>query len=197
MATKPLGLAAVLSNKRTLLKLPEERLSVFKRKNHLHNYLTRYLLERASLAIKHHAARLRSADCRAKIIFSRRGGMNYDDFRDYLRLMKNGEEVIPSSGSISWEVIDPERIEALDHESRAGLQLADVSTSAIFKGVEPNVFGICERSYADDLRSRIIRKPLQNGKMGSAFGFGVTHVPTYGPTSPLTAEQRSFFESWK
>lgn len=94
-------------------------------------------------------------------------------------------------------MIDPDRIEAQDHDRRAGLQIADISTSALFKAVEPNGFGICEQSYANDLRRIVMRRPTQNGSNGPAFGFGVTHVPTISAKSPLTDDQRAFFESWK
>jgi hypothetical protein len=85
LSTKPIRAAAVLSNKRTLLTLPADRLATFKRKNHLHNYLSRYLLERVSTSIKSHASRTAGSDCRAKVVFSRRGGMSYEEFRNYLR----------------------------------------------------------------------------------------------------------------
>jgi hypothetical protein len=42
-----------------------------------------------------------------------------------------------------------------------------------------------------------MRRPTQNGSNGPAFGFGVTHVPTISAKSPLTDDQRAFFESWK
>lgn len=191
IGSRPLRVAAVLSNKATLLDLPAQRLAAFKRKNHLHNYLCRYLLERVSASLRTYAVAKSLSGCRAKVVFSKRGGMSYDDFRDYLRLIKDGREVIASRGAIDWSVIDPDRIEALDHASRAGLQVADIATSAMFKAVEPNTFGICEQSYADELRRVVWRRNA------CAFDCGVTHVPALRDATPLTDAQRKFFESWK
>jgi hypothetical protein len=54
--------------------------------------------------------------------------------------------------SIHWPVIDIDRIEALDHSRRAGLQLADVIASSFAAGVETDKYGNCEPRYAEILR---------------------------------------------
>ena len=190
LAGKHIGIIAALSNKRTLQDLPSDRFDVFKRKNQLYSYVTRYVLERASTICKRQAVRQGHDNCTARIVFSRRGGMQYDEFREYMTLIKEGREVISSRGVIDWDVIDPERIEAQDHGSRAGLQIADVVTSAIHLAVEPDGFGNYETSYADALRKRVLRGPD-----GIALDFGVVPMPKLSK-SPLSAEQRAFFESW-
>ena len=190
LSQKKVGVAVAMSNKATLLDVRPNLLEKFKQKNHLHNYLTRWLIERVSKCIK--ATHKGDGPCRAKIVFSRRGGMSYDEFREYMMLIRDGKEIKYSPGRIDWDVIDPDRIEALDHVSRAGLQLADIATSAFFKAVEPNNFGMFERSYADLLRPRILKMP---GK--SPYDCGITHVPRIDGRSPLSDEQRLFFESWR
>lgn len=193
LAGKPVRVAVVMSNKVTLLNLNKTRLETFKRKNHLHNYVCRWLLERVSLGLKTYAEERSMPNCRAKIVFSRRGGMNYDEFCEYLQLIKDGKEVMYSPGRIDWDVIDPERIEVADHERRAGLQLADICTSAMFKAVEPSGFGFYEQAYADELRSVVLR----NGDKLPPYNCGITHIPRLETNPPLTKEQRMFFESWK
>ena len=75
LSNKQIGVAVVLSNKSTLLDIRPDLLSVYKQKNHLHNYLTRWLLERVSRNIK--TVHRGDGPCRAKVVFSRRGGMSY------------------------------------------------------------------------------------------------------------------------
>lgn len=197
IASKPVRIAAALSNKVTLLDLPPERLKNYKQKNHLHNYVCRWLLERVSSGIKSISEARDEPQCRAKVVFSRRGGMNYDEFRSYLQLIKDGKEIIYSPGKIDWDVIDPARVDAQDHSVRAGLQLADISTSAIFHAVEPNPFGFTETGYADELRRVILRQEFKDGTKSPRYNCGITHIPNLSPNSPLSSEQRSFFDSWK
>ena len=190
LAEKPIGIVAALSNKQTLSVLPKERFDVFKRKNQLYSYVTRYVLERASNICKRHALKHGLASCQARVIFSRRGGMNYEEFREYMTLIREGREVIPSKGIIDWDVIDPERIDAKDHGSVAGLQLADVATSAVHHAVEPDGFGNFEQSYAEALRGRFLRGPN-----GLVLGFGIVPMPGLHKNPPLTGEQLAFFQS--
>jgi len=193
LGRKPVRIAAAISNKVTLLDLPPDRLQTYKRKNHLHNYLTRWLLERISAALKQDSIKYGLTNSSAKIIFSRRGGMNYTEFREYLTLIKENKEVINSPGKIDWDVIDPDNIQAMDHDKRAGLQLADIATSAIFKAVEPNRFEVCESSYANELRNVIFKHPVNK----SALDYGIIHIPRIKQNTPLNAEQKAFFNSWK
>lgn len=93
--------------------------------------------------------------------------------------------------TIDWDVIDPERIDAKDHGSIAGLQLADVVTSAIHHAVEPDGFGNFEQSYAQALRGRLLRGPN-----GLIINFGITPIPPLHKKPPLTPEQLAFFQSF-
>ena len=186
LASKQIGIVAALSNKRTLHSLPKDRFDVFKRKNQLYSYVTRYVLERASNICKRHALQKGGRNCTARVIFSRRGGMHYDAFKEYMTLIKEGREVIPSKGIIDWDVIDPDRIEAQDHGSRAGLQLADVVTSAIHLAVEPDGFGNYESGYANALRRRVLKGPD-----GVALGFGIVPMPNLHK-SPLSKGREYF-----
>lgn len=193
LGSKPVRVAVALSNKVTLLDLPAHRLQTFKRKNHLHNYLTRWLLERVSACLKVHALENKLINCKAKIVFSRRGGMNYGEFQEYLNLIRMGKEVIYSPGKIDWDVISPDLVEAQDHSKKAGLQLADISTIALFKGVEPNRYGQCELSYAKEFKKVMFRNP----RTGEAYNYGVTHIPQIDDRTPLSLEQKEFFNLWK
>lgn len=193
LGQKPVRIAAAFSNKITLLSLRPERLETFKRKNHLQNYLTRWLLERVSKALKLNAKSNGLPNAEAKVVFSRRGGMNYTEFQEYLSLIKEGREKIYSPGKIDWDVIDPDRVEAFDHAKRAGLQLADIATSAMFKAVEPNRFGFCESAYVNELRRVVFKNPMSK----SAIDHGIIHVPKIKNQNHLNSEQKEFFDSWR
>lgn len=192
LSGKRIGIIAALSNKQTLQNLPKERFDIFKRKNQLYSYVTRYVIERASDACKRHSIRNGHSNCTARIIFSRRGGMKYDEFQEYMTLIREGREVIRSPGVIDWDVVDPDRIEAADHGSRAGLQIADVTTSALHLAAEPDPFGNCETSYAEILRPRVLK-----AASGEALNFGIVPMPALHKSPPLNAAQRVFFESWR
>ncbi len=117
--------------------------------------------------------------------------MNYEEFREYMTIIKEKREAISSKGVIDWDVIDPEQIDAQDHCKVAGLQLADVVTSAIHHAVEPDGFGNFEQSYAEALRER-----FPKGPSGSILDFGIVPIPPLHKKPPLAPEQLAFFQSF-
>lgn len=184
IAEKPIGACVVSSNKITILDA--EELDVFKRKQHLYNYLTRFLLERVTVACKRRAAS-EGKKAALHVVFSRRKGTDYEQMRDYLKLMRDGKEKLKPVRSIDWNVLNPEDIAVENHKVRAGLQLADLFTSAIWKALEPNGYGRCEDRYARELSSRLIKFK------GAALNCGITIIPPYSKC-PLTKEQRAFLD---
>ena len=73
----PLRVMSVISNKRTIQP------GIYTQKNQLYFYLTRYLIERISWFCRDNRPPV-GENGQVKITFSRRGGMSYPDFRDYL-----------------------------------------------------------------------------------------------------------------
>jgi hypothetical protein len=61
---------------------------IYDEKNHLYFYLCRYLIERISWLCRDMRRNVPEGDGKVKIIFSRRGGMSYDDFRAYLERLR-------------------------------------------------------------------------------------------------------------
>src|SRR5260370_21594977 len=61
---------------------------IYTEKNQLYFYMTRYLIERLSWLCRDHRPSAPEGDGRVAITFSRRGGMQYDSFREYLELLK-------------------------------------------------------------------------------------------------------------
>ncbi len=123
MAKLRLGISVALSNKITLLDMKKRLLDQFKQPDHLQNYLTRYVLERASRCIKLRAQKMGLATARAKVVFSQRGRMNYGAFREYLELIRGGRERKFSPSKIDWDVIDPELVDVQPHAKLAGFNL--------------------------------------------------------------------------
>lgn len=121
------------------------------------------------------------------IMFSRRGGMNYNDFRDYLTRLKNkGRE----GSSIHWPVIDISAVDAQDHSRNASLQLADIVASSISSGLELDMYGNCEQRYAEILRPIIYRRD------NNYLSYGIKILPNHEECE-LIPEQLRMVELWK
>lgn len=158
----PIRSCNVISNKGTIPA------GTYDEKNQLYFYLTRYLIERLSWLCRDMRPSVPEGDGLVQIVFSRRGGMSIVDFKEYLNRLKNeGDDDI----RIHWPVIDIEGILAFDHSVNAGLQLADINTSAIASGLEPDLYGNCESRYAE------ILKPIVYCRRGNYYSYGMKVVP--------------------
>lgn len=180
LSEKPIRAISVLSNKTTA---PE---GVFTEKNQLYFYTTRYLIERISWLCRDMRPKVPEGDGRVKIVFSRRGGMSYDNFREYLIKMKEAKD---GAVKIHWPVIDIDGIEAFDHSSRAALQIVDVIASAFASGLEPDMYGNCEQRYAQELRKIVYNR---NGNYLS-YGLKLLHKI---PNERLSQDQCAIIESF-
>lgn len=185
IAKLPVGACLALSHKVTIPGSAFE--ATFKRKGYLYNYLVRWLLERATASCRKAA---RGDPASLKLVFSRRGGTNYQTMMEYLRLMRDGRELLPPARSIDWSILDIDKIVVENHSKWAGLQIADCVTSAFFAGVEPNAYGNSEPTYAQLLKGRLLKAN------GSYLNAGVTAVPSMAK-SALTPAQQAFFESFR
>ena len=135
-------------------------------------------------------------DGTVRIVFSRRGGMNYSDFRTYLNKLKSQQtnpnfDLSGDQMQIYWPAIDIEAVDALDHKNRAGLQVADVIAGAFSAAVEPNPYGDYEPRYAQTLRPRVAITTD-----GHFLGYGVKPVPKLG-LMELHPDQKAFFEWYR
>src|SRR3989344_560510 len=182
----PLGAAVMLSNKTTI---PGTKFApVFKQKGYLYNYLVRWLLERVTYACRHAA---KEEPCRVRLVFSRRGGTDYHSMGEYLRLMRDGKELMRPVRSILWDVLNVEDVIVEDHSKWAGLQIADCITSAFWTAVEPNVYGNHEPTYAQLLKPCVLQKD------GNALNRGFAFVPSLAASRPTDAQSaiiKSFTE---
>lgn len=164
------GACVICSDKVEITKLQPLLYEKYKEKGHLYNYLTRFLLERLTAACKRKADKL-GTKAQLEVTFSRRAGTDYTVMRDYLFLMRDGKEKLPPVRSIDWSVLNPEDIKVENHSKRAGLQLADVVTSATYAGLEPNLYGDVETKYTRLFSRRFLK---ENNAISNC---GVTIVP--------------------
>jgi hypothetical protein len=176
LATKPLRSICVMVHK------PSMQTDVFKDKNQLYFYVSRYLIERISWFCRDTRPKVPEGDGRVKIVFSRRGGLSYEDFRAYLNRLKSGD---PDEIRIHWNVIDIDGVEARDHSSKAALQIADLIAYCMTAALEPDSYGNCELRYAHILR------PLIYQRNGNFLSYGVKLVPRADQIA-LSAQQLEF-----
>lgn len=162
LSGKPVRVLSVLAHK------PSMDVKIYSEKNQLYFYLTRYLVERLSWLSRDYRPRAPEGDGRIRITFSRRGGMSYPDFQDYLRKLKGDDN---GDVRIHWPVVDIDSVSAADHSLSASLQLADVAASAFAYGVEPDQYGNCEARYAENLQKKAY------GRGGNYLSYGVKIFP--------------------
>jgi hypothetical protein len=164
LSEKPIRITNVLAAKKPI---PD---GIYGAKNQLYFYMTKYLIERISWLCRDLRPRVPEGNGQVAITFSRRGGMSYNDFRDYLlKLKENKIEDV----RIHWPVIDINAVYAQDHSRIAALQLADVAASAASSAVEYDRYGNCEDRYLKSL------KPITYNNNGKFLGYGIKFVPKH------------------
>lgn len=177
LAAKPFKTICVLANK------PVIPAGTYTQKNQLYFYMCRYLIERISWFCKTARPLVQEGDGRAKMIFSRRGGLSYQDFINYLARLQRLDD--PDNVQINWMRIDAEGIEAQDHSKRAGLQIADLMATCVTAGLEPDLFGNQERRYAEILKPRLYEV------RGNYLSYGVKMFP-HPDRLELNDQQQAF-----
>lgn len=143
---------------------------IFQQKNRLYFYTARYLLERVSWYCRDHRPSKDLGDGTADVVFSNRGGMEYDAFRDYMLYLKDKSGILEVQ--IDWDVIRAEQIRTEPATRLMGFQIADAVASGLFFGVQLDRYGFCEEKYAKML------KPVVYSKEGRYKGYGLKFFPT-------------------
>ncbi|MEX0746204.1 MAG: DUF3800 domain-containing protein [Phycisphaeraceae bacterium] len=130
----------------------------------LYRYATRYLLERVSWLCRDHRRDPRHV---AKVLFSNRSCMSYDEIRDYMQRLRDRTNEF--GVRIDWSAIDPARIEAHTHDSLMGLQIADAVASSHYMACELSPQGFSEPRYAQMLRPILYRHDKKTLGYGLKF----------------------------
>lgn len=129
---------------------------------------TRLLLERVSWLCRDRRID-GEGDGTAEITFSNRSAMSYDDLRQYLGHLKQTAEA--RDVRVDWTVVQPARVRAVNHDQRAGLQLADAVASGLFGAVNLTQYGESEPRYLDLIAPTLYRHDAV------ALGYGVKFWP--------------------
>ncbi|MGY6628589.1 MAG: DUF3800 domain-containing protein [Oceanicaulis sp.] len=181
LSGKPLRIISVLAAKKPIPA------GMYSEKNQLYFYMTRYLVERISWFCRDYRQAVPEGDGTVAITFSRRGGMSYPAFRDYLtRLRENGGGGV----RVHWPAIDIPSVTAHDHSRLAGLQIADVGASAMAGMVEPDFYGNYEPRYARTLR------PVVYNHDRNYLSYGLKIVPR-AEQCGLDEEQAANLAEWE
>ncbi|MCL4476242.1 MAG: DUF3800 domain-containing protein [Nitrospirae bacterium] len=164
VASAPIKTVSVLIHKPSM-RDPEKFQS---EKFLLYRYASRFLLERVSWLCrdKHNPG---EGNGKADIVFSNRSIMSYQELTGYLQTLKTKSD--PLDVRIDWNVIDPERVSAVDHSRLAGLQIADAVASSFFFAVNVNRYGEVEGKYSRFLLPTCYRH------RGVALGYGLKFWP--------------------
>ena len=180
---KPFGICVIASNKITIAR--EDNYDDFKNKGYLYNYLTELLLERITFACRVAAKQSGIINPKLRACFSRRRGTNYQEMREHFQRLKHLSDKGFGKNRINWEIFSPEDFVVENHAKRAGLQIADIVTSATGKALEPNLYGDIEPRYA------LLLKPRFLHQRGRILGAGLKLLPPID-RNPLNPDQLDF-----
>lgn len=145
-----------------------QNIEVFQQKNRMYFYAARLLLERISWYCRDYTTPKIPGDGSAEIIFSNRGGMKYEEFRQYMERIKH--QTYFGEVQVDWNVVKTDQITAYSAK-RMGLQLADAVASSFFCGVQLNQYGFTEDRYVRMLQ------PVMYKHLGRFSGYGLKFWP--------------------
>lgn len=144
-----------------------KNVEIFQQRYRMYFYASRLLLERVSWYCRDHNSTT-GGDGSAEIIFSNRGGMKYEEFREYMDRLQHQTRY--GDVQIDWNVIKRDQITAYSAK-RMGLQLADAVASGFFFGIQRNQYGFAEDRYARMLQ------PITYKSSGRYAGYGLKFWP--------------------
>jgi hypothetical protein len=148
------------------IKEPE----TFREKNRLYFYGVRLLLERISWLCRdaHQGQKNSAGDGSAKVMFSNRSSTNYQELREYVKLVIG--EGDPLEVRIDSSVIKPDKMFSIEHARLDGLQAADAVASSFYFAAQDHL-KITEPRYVHEL-SKVVYTVEKEG-----FGYGVKFWP--------------------
>jgi hypothetical protein len=190
-ATPCRGFVAI-SNKQNILRYKNPRLPS-SNKQWLYWFLTRILLERVTEYCARHARSSGITDAKVRLVFSRRGGNDYDHFKEYLELIRGQSQagdLYLRQGDIAWDVIDFDEVHVIDSVNSTGLQLADVICGAFF-----NAVNIGSRSN-DPSYAKILKPIMAKDLRGDRLYYSVKPMPKLASIT-LNASQTDFFNFYR
>lgn len=188
LATHPVRLFVVMSQKLNMVGHHNPR--CYPERFHFYWWLTRLLFERVTAFCMAKSMTLFGEHRPIKIVFSRRGSMDYERLGSYWGLLRSQAAPYLKDGNLRWEVVDLKQIHAVDHKSEAGLQFADIVAGAFYQAVTIEGARLCDHRYAYLLAPRMYRGPK-----GRVLGLGIKYMPNLRKMK-LREEQKALFRSY-
>jgi hypothetical protein len=195
LATFPLKGFALLSNKKNMRghsnPRAAARASPLTQKQYFYNFCLRLILERITDCCLRHSIRTYGEPRHVKIIFSKRGGHAYGHTFAYNEILKSqarANVTFLDKRTIKWEVIDRRLLEADTSNQNAGLQLADIVTSAFYQAVD-----ILPPVIWNPGNAKLL-KPIMAKEEGFFVDYGVAFQPTPYVRAQLLPRQKEIFE---
>lgn len=196
----------VMSNKKNMQNYVNERVARAPQiyttdRNWFYWWIARCLLEKVTAECDKFN-RSENKMGKLRIIFSRRGGMDYKNFREYLRKIEGQTEIgklYLDTFKIEWSVIDHKEIFAMDHKSRAGLQLADIVASAFYQAVADTPKRPCDPQYAKLLKRTVacnIITAAYGDRYRQRFGYGLKLLPSI-KSIQISPQQMRIFDFYR
>ena len=153
----------------------------FAEKSKLYFYLVRFLLERVSWACRDSRSikQKHIGDGTARITFSLRDDLSYDDLQSYFERLQQMDT------SIDWNIIKPHQFRVMRNGRHPGLQLADAVASALY---------CCDHHYKQNLThewAKMLKPAIysRNPPYGPA-NFRSYGVKIFPPAAETKAAQR-------
>ena len=180
----------VISNKRNMRQHKNRPASYISQHKHwFYWWITRLILERVTQFCADQNALDGTPGRRLQIEFSRRKDLKRHEFTDYFtRISMQGKSSFLNKRQIDWSIFDFQNVHFYDHETRAGLQFADILASAFYQAVNTHPHGSCCPDYGKLLQPRIHRP---QGKPMLDEGFTVW--PYSLIDANLTDDQKAIF----
>lgn len=193
IAALPLRAFVVCSNKKNMRAHENRNAAKIPSQEWFYNWCVRLLLERvtdfcASRTMTDHGRKLP-----IKIEFSRRGGHRYSQTRAYslyLDHQRKAGSTYLEKRLVRTDMLSTDLMEDHPHDSRAGLQLADVIASAFYQAAD------CLGPGRWDVEPAKALARIMATENGSKRDFGVCLQPSPAWRANLTADQQQIFEHY-
>jgi hypothetical protein len=190
MAGKPLRIFVVASHKDSMRRHRSKRLGKATDRE-FYNWCLRLLLERVTQWCSARSRKDGGFLRPARIVFSERGGHNYDELKDYLRKIEaqtiTGNLVLDRN-SIVPGVVYESLCEIVPHNNLVGLQLADIAASAFFQAVTTTL-----KRHSIEPARKLMGRLARRSKQRRPVRFGLMLLP-FPHQGEIPVTDRKIFE---
>lgn len=189
----PLRGFVVCSNKKNMRGHENRNAAKIPSQEWFYNWCLRLLLERVTGFCASRTQLDHGKTLPIKIEFSRRGGHRYSQTRAYslyLDHQRKAGSTFLEKRVVRTDMLTTDLMFDYPHESRAGLQLADVIASAFYQAADCLGPGKWDTAPAKALAA------IMAAENGSQLDFGVSLQPTPPWKAKLTAEQQIIFRHY-